>query len=338
MRPTERASGVATRRIAAQSPPLRPPRSRRRGRPPRPAANRRQRGRPTRLLAGRAVQRAGWPEAREKGWNPASRGVTGTQRIPIRRPPRRATRPRTRTPTRRRSRATRTAARSSPSSRTARTSGAASSRCCCSSTGSARAWASAIASARPKIRRGAGGPGTVPRRRGRSDPAAARVQRPQHDRDPAAGESVPDQAGPEDLFGISDSLKYVGEVLKKVTSEPPGPAPRRTPPRPRRRRTGSSPPGTAAAATPAVASATRPSREVTASRGAAAALRRHQRPERAREHPRDARRLAPDRPGIRPRRRSRPPNATRHRSCLLRNTYSSCAPPQEPRRWVTIEF
>ena len=31
----------------------------------------------------RLLQRAGWPEAREKGWNKQTRGVAGTQRIPI---------------------------------------------------------------------------------------------------------------------------------------------------------------------------------------------------------------------------------------------------------------
>ena len=74
------------------------------------------------------------------------------------------------------------------------------------------------------------------------------------------GKAFPTKQG-EDLFGISDSAKYVGEVLKKVTSEP-GTAPARTPPRPRRRRTGSSPPGTAAADAPP-SRRPRPSREVT---------------------------------------------------------------------------
>jgi hypothetical protein len=172
----------------------------------------------TRLLSGRAVQRAGWPEAREKGWNQKSRGVAGTQRIPI-------------------EGLSQGHQSKNPSGHTKEFAGdKASGRAIVVVPDGTDLWGGKLEvlllfhglgesvgigyrERTTEDPEGAGGPGTV------HDVEADLIpqQLASSGRNMIAilpqGKAFPTKRG-EDLFGISDSAKYVGEVLTKVTSEP----------------------------------------------------------------------------------------------------------------------
>ncbi len=172
----------------------------------------------TRLLAGRAVQRAGWPEAREKGWNKQTSGVAGTQRIPIEGLSQ--------------GHQTKNANPNTKEFAGDKDSG----RAIVIVPDGTDLWGGKLEvlllfhglgesvgigyrERTTEDPEGAGGAGTV------HDVEADLIpqQLASSGRNMIAilpqGKAFPTKQG-EDLFGISDSAKYVGEVLKKVTSEP----------------------------------------------------------------------------------------------------------------------